>query len=131
MPLKGQAWVPLPSGGNGCRLCEYDELLPEHDVRMLLQLLRLWVLLLHLYGSGLWHREAGDLEGESSQGFTEPAAREELAGGFFAFGRNGAHKCHLDQRALPQGLKPLSTRDFSAWLKPCPDGSIYEMTWPC
>jgi len=64
----------------------YDELLPEHAVRMLLRLLRLRVLLLHLYGSGLWHWEAGDLEIESSQGFTEPAARDELAGGFFAFG---------------------------------------------
>ena len=47
-------------------------------------LLRL--LLLHVYLRVLWHGEAGRVETESSRGISEPAARDELAGGFFIFG---------------------------------------------
>jgi hypothetical protein len=71
---------------------------------MLLQLLLLWMLLLHLYGSGLWHREAGDLESEASQGFTEPAARDELAGGFFILGATGRMGCRFAKQVAGHGV---------------------------
>jgi hypothetical protein len=54
--------VPLPLGGNGCRLFLYDELLQERCV-----LLQLLLLLLRLYVRVLWRGEAGKLERNPAQ----------------------------------------------------------------
>jgi hypothetical protein len=85
--------VPLPSGGKGCRLFVYDELLPERCV-----LLQLLLLLLRVYVRVLWHGEAGKLETESSPGITSPPPETNWQAGFLFLRRRGVARMRQRDR---------------------------------
>ena len=77
--------MPLPSGGNRCRLFVYDELLPERCVLLLRLLLRLYVRV-------FWHGEAGKIETESSPGITSPPPETNWQAGFLFWGGGASGK---------------------------------------
>jgi hypothetical protein len=80
----GQDGIPLPLGGNGCRLLLHDELLQERRVPLQLLLLRL--LLLRLYVRVLWHGEAGKLERNPAQELRARRQRRNWPAGFLFLG---------------------------------------------